>query len=311
MNRKKPVAVTIRSFDEQGPAFQKLRENFSLIYINKTGKRLNESDLSGILKNAEGVIAGTEPFTREVLASAGNLKAISRVGVGTDSIDLEEAARKNIAVYNTPDAPSQSVAEHTIALLFAILKRIPHYNRQVRENNFSTETGCLLAGKTIGIVGLGRIGYKVAVLASALGCRILYFDPYLSRTIPGTWVPAATLEELLASADIVTLHAPPQQGRKYILDEENICTCKKGVVILNTARGSLIEENALVRALDRGLVASAGLDVFPYEPYTGKLLGYDQVIVTPHVASNTREARREMEMEAVNNLITGLKEEHP
>ncbi len=279
--------------------------------MNKTGERLDETSLSDILKDAEGVIAGTEPFTQDVLRSARHLRVISRVGVGLDSIDLDEAARQRISVFNTPDAPSRSVAEHTIALLFSAFKKIPQYNSRIRKGDFSTESGSLIAGKTIGVVGIGRIGIQVAGLASALGCNVLYYDPFITRTVPDNWVRATTLTELLASADVVTLHASPQQGRKYILDEENICTCKTGVVILNTARGSLIEENALVKALDRGLVASAGLDVFPYEPYTGKLLGYDQVIVTPHVASNTREARMEMEMEAVNNLITGLNEEHP
>lgn len=181
----------------------------------------------------------------------------------------------------------------------------------MRDGNYSTEVGSLIAGKKIGIVGLGRIGFQVARLASALGCTILYYDPLLTRTVPTEWVRADSLIELLASADIVTLHASPQPGRKYILDEKNICNCKKGVIILNTARGTLIDEQALIQSLDSALVASAGLDVFPEEPYKGKLLGYRQVVMTPHVASNTYEARQEMEMEAVNNLLTGLRDEKP
>lgn len=309
MNQKRAIAITIRSFDEHSPAFQKLIANFTIVYHNKTGKRLNEISLSDILKNVDGVIAGTEPFTQNVLRSSRHLRVISRVGIGIDSIDLTEAAQQKILVCNTPDAPSHSVAEHTIALLFSILKKIPQYNSRIRDGNYSTEVGSLMAGKTIGIVGLGRIGFKVAVIASALGCIIRYYDPFLTHTVPAEWMRADSLFELLASADVVTLHASPQPGRKYILDEENICYCKKGAIILNTARGTLIEEQALIQSLESGFISSVGLDVFPHEPYTGKLLDYSQVVMTPHVASNTFEARQEMEMEAANNLINGLKDE--
>jgi D-3-phosphoglycerate dehydrogenase len=307
MSRKPRIAITIRSFDESGPAFERLWENSDIIYINKSGERLNESTLSDVLKNAEGVIAGTESLTECVLKSAPYLRVISRVGVGLDSVDMEEANRQKITVFNTPDAPTRSVAEHTIALLLSIVKKIPQYNSRIRKGDYSTESGSLIFGKKIGIVGLGRIGFQVAELASALGCSVQYYDPLLTKVVPVTWMRADTLIELLACADVVTLHASPQPGKKYILDESNISNCKKGAILLNTARGTLIEEQALIQSLDCGRIASVGLDVFPQEPYTGKLLEYDQVIMTPHVASNTREARKEMEMEAVNNLLMGMR----
>lgn len=298
-----PVAITIRSFNRSGPAMKALESEFSLTYMNPTGRRLEEADLIAAVKEAEYVIAGTERFSRAVLDAAKNLRAISRVGVGTDSIDLDAAASRTIRILTTPEAPAAAVAEHALALLLAASKRIPRYNHSLRQGDFSLEPGILLSGKTVGIVGLGRIGRKFARILSCMGCRVRYFDPYVPESPDPAWDAAPSLPDLVRGADIISLHAPPGPDGSPLIGPEIFAQCTKGMILLNTARGSLVDESALEAALDEGIVGAAGLDVFRDEPYTGSLLKYPQVIVTPHVASNTAESREQMEYEAVQNLI--------
>jgi D-3-phosphoglycerate dehydrogenase len=267
---------------------------------------MGEEDLRQALDGAVGVIAGTEPFSPTVINACPRLRVISRVGTGIDSIDSGTAHARGIRIFTTPEPPVQAVAEHTLALLLSILKGIPQRNEMMRKGEELVQPGTLLAGKTVGIIGFGRIGMKVAAMLRSLGCRVLAYDPYTrGMDQEGVEFPAS-LEDLVAEADILTLHASAQPGDRPILDKRILSRCRRGVVILNAARGSLIDEAALVHALEEGRVAAAGLDVFPSEPYRGPLLRFPQVIATPHVASNTIETRREMEMEAVENLITGL-----
>lgn len=307
MNTK--IAVTIRSFESTQSLLTSLQDIGKISYTNNTGKRLNEDELCKVVENVDGVIAGTEKFTRRVFESSPNLNVISRVGVGLDSIDLDAAQEHGVIVVNTPDAPIQAVAEHTLALIFAVLKRITIYNDNIHRGEYTVESGLLLNGRSVGIVGLGRIGRKVAEMLECLGCTILYYDPFMTGKLDDTWRCVNTLAELLENADIVSLHLPPQKDNKPILDKRAFEKCKKGLVVINTARGSLIDEGAFVQAIQNGIILGAGLDVFPFEPYTGKLLDYLQIVTTPHVASNTIESRQQMEMEAVNNLINELRDE--
>lgn len=301
---KRPsVAITIRSFDQYGRAMKKLNDEFEIVYINSTGLRLSENDLMSAIRNAEYVIAGTEIFSKKVLEESINIRVISRVGVGIDNIDITTAEKHRIHILNTPEAPGFAVAEHTLALLLTILKNIPKYNNQMRSGNSAVEPGLMLSGKTVGIVGLGRIGYRVATMLAALGCTIYYYDPYIRSSPPTEWFSVSSLENLVSYVEVVSLHSAPQKKGTAIFDSRIFAQCKKGIIIINTARGSLIDERALADALDAGIVAAAGLDVFPMEPYNGKLLKYHQVIVTPHVASNTIESRQQMEMEAVEHIV--------
>jgi len=300
---KPPVAITIRSFNHFGEAMKKIKDEFEIVYVNSTGLRLSENDLISAIGIAEYVVAGTEIFSKKVLEASANLKVISRVGVGTDNIDINTAEKQRIYILNTPEAPGLAVAEHTLALLLAVLKKIPQYNQQIRDGNYAVEYGLTLSGKIIGIIGLGRIGYRVATMCAALGCTIHYFDPYIRSCPPSEWILHSSLDALLNTVDIVTLHTAPQKDGAAILDKQFFTQCKKGIIVINTARGSLIDERAFADALDEGKVSAAGLDVFSTEPYKGELLKYSQVIVTPHVASNTLESRQQMEREAVENII--------
>lgn len=303
MEKKFGVSIAIRSFNFHGVAFKKLESKCTLIYINNSGKRLDGSNLYVALQNADGVIAGTEQYSREVLQKSPHLKVISRVGVGVDNINLEYADKYGITIVNTPNAPIEAVAEHTIALIFSLLKNIPLYYGRMRVGDYSIQQGSLLSGKTIGIIGLGRIGQKVATLLDALGAKIVYYDPLIKKNMPEEWVRVNNLNDLFETADVISLHSSPQSGNLPVLDKNAFARCKAGVVIINTARGSLIDEGALIHALDRGIVSSAGLDVVSVEPYNGPLLDYPQVIITPHVASNTVESRQQMEIEAVENML--------
>jgi D-3-phosphoglycerate dehydrogenase / 2-oxoglutarate reductase len=303
---KKNIAITIRSFGSDPRLMDNLRSHCSVVYLNTTGSRLASQDLKKILGGVMGVIAGTEPFDREVITSAKDLRVISRVGVGTDSIDLDAAAERGVKIVTTNTATVQPVAEHTLALLFSLLKKIPEYHESTKNGDYSVKRTYLLQGKVVGIIGLGRIGFRVGELLSCLGCKILFFDPFCTATPPTGWKKADSSEELFSLADVITLHAPAQKDGKPIMSREAFNQCRTGVLLINTARASLVDETALTEALQSGKVAGAGLDVTKEEPYAGPLRAFSQVIITPHVASNTIESRMEMENEAVRNLISAL-----
>jgi len=305
---KAKIAITARSFDIHGEAYKKLIQYCDVVTINQTGNRLGENELITSIQNADGTISGTEIFSKNVIESAPTLKIISRIGVGIDNIDLDTCARHSIKVCSTPDAPAIAVAEHTLALLFSTLKHIPQYYGQVRHGDFSISYGILLSGKTVGIIGFGRIGRQVAVLLSAMGCKVLFFDPYVEAIHSVPWKKIPKLDMLVKKSDIISLHSSPPQTGSPLITQEILSNAKKGLIIINTARGSLIDEKALDAALDSGLVAAAGLDVVSHEPYSGPLLRHSEVLITPHVASNTVESRMRMEMEAVTNIVTFLGE---
>ena len=252
MNERYKTAITIRSFDQKGEAYAKLSANTDIIFVNTSGQRLSETALVEIIKDAEGIIAGTESYPAGVLQSAPHLKVISRVGVGVDNIDLDYARQNGIRVVNTPVAPGDAVAEHTLALIFSVLKNIPQYYERIHRGEHSVLQGSLIAGKTTGIIGLGRIGRKVATLLESCGSVITFYDPWIKDPVPEHWIRKDTLDDLLHDADIITLHSSPQEQSAPLLDTKAFASCRPGVVLINTARGSLIDEPALIHALDQG-----------------------------------------------------------
>lgn len=305
MNRFR-VAITIRSFNINTTAFFALKQISVVTFLNKSGNRLNSHELISAIGNADGVIAGTEVFSKQVIESSKNLKVLSRVGAGLDSIDLHYAKKFGIAIFNTPDAPVPAVAEHTLALILTLAKQIPRSvkNDSEREN----KPGFLIQGRTVGIIGLGRIGKRVAELLYCFGCRISYYDPFISPDVPGSWHRVDTVEELLTSTDIISLHTPSQPDDEPLLNSSRLKLCKRGSIIINTARGSLLDNKALYECLCNGLVSAAGLDVITEDQFTEQIKNHPHVIITPHVASNTVESREEMETEAIQNLISYIKE---
>jgi len=307
--KSKPnLAITIRSIDNKNSNYKLLENYFDVSYINETGRRLSENEVINAIAKADAVLAGTEQFNKKVLESTDSLKVISRVGVGLDNIDLNVASERNIVVLNTPNAPTQAVAEHTTALILTIYKNIITYNSEIKGNYQKNTSGRLLSGKTAGVIGLGRIGFTVANLLSAFNCNINFYDPYVQdKQIPENWTRYASVNELVQNSDIITLHMPPKSDNTPILDSECFNQVKRGSILINTARSSLIDERALLNALDRGIISGAGLDVYD-NIIEDQIQNYPQIILTPHVASNTKESRYEMEAEAINNLIKAIME---
>lgn len=254
------------------------------------------SDLPSIIGGFEAVIVRSATrLDAALMEKAERLKVIGRAGVGIDNVDIDAATRRGIVVCNAPESTVVSAAEHTIALLLALVRHIPqaHASLKAREWERSRFAGIELAGKTLGVVGLGRIGQQVARRAAGLGMRVVGYDPFTSaeRFRELGVEPASTLERLFADSDVITLHAPLTEETRGLVSAEAIAQMRDGVRIVNTARGELVDEQALLDGIRSGRVAGAALDVFETEPYRGPLLELDQVVVTPHLAASTTEAQ--------------------
>lgn len=258
-------------------------------------------------RNSRGLVAGVETYSAATLAQLPNLRCISRTGVGIDNIDLSEAKRRDIAVLNTPDEPTIAVAELTLAMILALLRQLPKVDSMTRKYKWQRVTGHLLAGKTVGIIGLGRIGRKVAELVQAFGAIVIGVEPFPNED----WVRTNGLEivdlpTLLAHADIVSIHASGTPQHPLYLGAAEFAQMKKGAWLVNMGRGNIVDDIALNEALTAGHLSGAGLDVFPNEPYRGPLCDNDQVILSPHQATLTIETRVAMETRAVKNLVRYL-----
>jgi D-3-phosphoglycerate dehydrogenase / 2-oxoglutarate reductase len=232
------------------------------------------------------------------------LKAISRCGAGLDNVDLTAAKRQDITVFNTPEAPAQAVAELTMSLILAALRRICQVDQLLRADRWSRMQGQLLAAQLVGIIGLGHIGRRVAKLCQAFDARVVAHDPYIDPTSHG--VELVPLKKLLAEADVISLHLPYGANTHHLLDAKAFARMKPGSIIINAARGGLIDEIALDEALISGHLGMAALDVFEQEPYRGPLIKNDKIILTSHIGSLARESRMRMEIEAAENLLEGL-----
>lgn len=300
------VAISTSSFDVEGnPHLQYLQREGMHIAKNRHGRKLTEDETIDLLgSDTVGMIAGIEPLTERVFASAQGLKVVSRCGSGLDSVDLASAKRYGISVFNTPEAPAQAVAELTMGLILAVLRRICEIDRLLRAGEWPRMQGGLLAAQTVGIIGLGRVGKRVATLCQAFGAQVIAHDSYVEQSPPG--VKLTTLPTLLAEADIVSLHLTYDTQTHHLLDAKAFSHMKPGAVLINTARGGLIDEVALAEALNAGRLGAAALDVFEQEPYHGPLLQCDKAILTSHVGSLARESRQRMEIEAAENLRRGL-----
>jgi len=259
------------------------------------------------------IIRGRTKLGRDVLeAGAGRLKAICRAGVGLDNVDLGAAEELNIAVFNTPEASTEAVAELTVALMLALARAIPRADGAMKNGLWIKRElmGWELAGKTLGIIGFGRIGQRVAEICSALRMRILAYrrtrPPGLEEVLKRTGARMAPLEELLRSSDIITIHVPLTPQTRHMIGEREIAMMKDGAIIINTSRGGVIDEEALLRALKNGKLAGAALDVFEEEPPRGvslELARLPNVIATPHIGGQTKEAQEMASRMAAEKLI--------
>ncbi|MBN2558271.1 MAG: phosphoglycerate dehydrogenase [Clostridia bacterium] len=272
---------------------------------NPYGRRLSENELSKILEEIrpDAIIAGVEPLTRKVLEGKPYLKAISRCGAGLDNVDLEAAKSLGIRVLNTPDAPTAAVAEMTVALILSLIKKLNIADAAVRRGEWKSPGGNMLFGKTIGIIGCGRIGEYVSRLLTAFGCDIIGHD--IAR-IPTGSIKPVEFDFLIGNADIISLHVPYSEKTRHIIGAAEIKGMKKSALLINTARGGLIDETALYDALSRGDISGAAIDCFEKEPYDGPLRELSNVILSPHMASGAEESRHGMEKEALENVLFAL-----
>jgi D-3-phosphoglycerate dehydrogenase len=298
------IAIGPSSFaEEDDTPLRRLRAAGCEIVPNTFRRRLTEPEIIAHLNGAVGLIAGLEPLNANVIDGAKNLRAIARAGIGMENVDLAAAKARGIKVSNTPDAPTQAVAEMTIAAMLALCRRLVSSSAALHAGKWEKQVGLGLDGANVLMIGFGRIGRRVAELARAFGARVSAYDPELTGAIPPEITRESDLHAALARADIVTLHAV---SNRTIIGAKEFAAMRNGAILLNSARGELVDEDALVAALDSGKVASAWFDAFREEPYTGRLTKYDQVLLTPHTATYTRRCRLDMESAAVDNLLRDL-----
>jgi len=302
------IVISTSSFDvENNPGIDLLRSAGLQIATNPFGRKLTETEISSLLDDSVvGLLAGVEPLTAQVIRGARSLRVISRCGVGLDNVDQAAAGDQDVRVLSTPDAPVDAVVEMTMALMLATLRQIPRADRELRSGGWPRLKGRLLKAQTVGIMGLGRIGNKVASLCASFAARVIAHDPVLRDTPSGVeWVEP---QELLSQSDVVSLHTPYGEKTHHLINKKSLAAMKRGAILINTARGGLVDETELVKALQDGQLSAVGLDVFESEPYLGVLRDIPQVVLTPHLASSAIESRREMELEAAANLYQGLRD---
>jgi len=275
---------------------------------NPYGRKLTEQETIALGKDCVGIIAGVESLNSRVIDALPILKCISRVGVGMDSVDINYAESKGIKVLNTPDGPTRAVAELTLGLTLSLLRKIPNAHLDLKKKIWKKQTGSLLLGKKVGVLGLGRIGKMVSESFRALGNPVYGFDPYPNKE----WakqkeVDIIGFEELLSTCDILTIHVPGNKDGSSILGKDQLTLLKSDCFIINVSRGGVIDEDALYDALKAEQLAGVALDVFSKEPYDGKLCELENVVLTPHIGSYAKEGKLKMEVDAVQNLINALK----
>lgn len=268
---------------------------------------------------AQAIIASSAiTYDAALLDAAPRLRIIARGGIGLDNVDVEAATQRGIAVCNTPDGPTESTAEHTVAMMLALAKRIKQGNVNLAAGQFGPRTGLLgseVQGKTLGLIGLGRIGRRVAEICRlGLQMRVLAYDPFVSAERAGELgVGLADLDTVIAEADVLSLHLPLTPDTRHLIDRERIALMKDGAYLLNLARGPLVDEAALLDALEAGKLAGAGLDAFETEPLPADSPWRDHpdVIATPHTASVTAEGRARTDVMAVQEVLAFFNGQRP
>jgi D-3-phosphoglycerate dehydrogenase len=309
------VLIGSRSFGQAFPEhLQQLEAAGCEIIPNGVGGRAyRAAELMEALKGSDGIITGTDELTAAVINAADRLKTIAKHGVGLETIDLEAARNRGIVVSSTPGTNHDSVADLAVALLLALARGVVKSHNDVVRGGWKAFYGIELMGKTLGIVGLGRIGKAVAVRAQAFGMQVIAFDPYPDELWASKHNASfVSLNQLLAQADVVTLHAAAEMTAGPLLGAAQLAAMKPTALLINTARGALVDEAALTAALRDRQIAGAGLDAFVEEPPGGSpLLNLDNVILTAHLGGRTVDAQRKQGEMCLENLLRALRGEEP
>ncbi|AEM77860.1 hydroxyacid dehydrogenase [Thermoanaerobacter wiegelii] len=291
--------------------------------VNKRSQNIIEANLGGVAEiiyktniydivpakeiiDMDAIILGDAKVTKETIVGANKLRVIGRLGVGIDNIDTEACKQKGIVVVNTPGENAISVAEHVFGLILAVSRRLTCLDKLIREGRWKEKIkyeGIELFGKTIGIIGMGAIGKEVMRIALGFGMNVLYNDIEENKNIQRENVMYASLESVLSKSDIVTLHVPLTQKTYHLINREKIKLMKQGAILINTARGAIVDEDALYDALSEGLIGGAGIDVYTSEPlYTHKFFKLENVVLTPHVGDFTKEAQDRILMRVCSEI---------
>jgi phosphoglycerate dehydrogenase-like enzyme len=296
------VAVTPRSFRHTpGEHLDRLRAELDVRFPD-LDRPLDEDEMTDLVRGCAGLIVGVDPVTARVL-EAGPLRVVVKYGSGMDNIDVSAAEALGIRVSSTPGANSRSVAELAIALLLALARNVPRHDQNVREGSWSRITGIELAGKRLGVVGYGAIGREVARIAQGLDMQVVAHDPLVEDAD----VPLISLDELYATSDAVSLHLPLTAETRGMVGAQELAAMKPATFLVNTARGGLVDEDALADALRSGRLAGAALDGFEHEPLEeSPLKELDNVVLSPHAGAATHDAVLRTAARAVDQLLRDL-----
>jgi D-3-phosphoglycerate dehydrogenase len=273
--------------------------------------KLTPDELKKVIKDYDALLVrSATKVTSDIINAADRLKIIGRAGVGLDNVDVEAASKKGIIVVNTPGGNTISTAEHTFSMMMALSRTIPQADLSMKKGEWERKKfmGVELYGKTLGIVGLGRIGTEVARRAIAFGMTVLAYDPYLSaEKAKDLGIENVDLKKLFERSDYITVHTPLTDETKHMISDKEFGMMKKGVRIINCARGGIIDEDALVKAIESGKASGAAFDVYENEPPKGsKLIGLDKVVLTPHLGASTEEAQTNVAVEVANTVRDAL-----
>jgi D-3-phosphoglycerate dehydrogenase len=276
-------------------------------------QKMTEERLIELLADVDGAIVGVVPLTARVLENAPKLKVVSAHGVGVDHIDVEAAARHGVIVANCPGTNDQAVADLAIGLMIAIARKIPSVDRELRRGHWGRHGGSELWNKTLGLIGLGRIGRGVAKRALGFDMRVLAYDPYVSQEqVRSLDVRLTSFDEVIAASDFLSLHAVLNDETRNMMGAAQFRVMKSSAYLINTSRGGLVDEAALYQALIEGQIAGTALDTFVNEPPLGSpLLQLDNLVVTPHIGAHTKEAIERVGVLAAQNVVQALQMGEP
>lgn len=296
--------------DPEGPAYTGVLAEHGLECRFRTVDPSDEAAVIDAARDCEAILFSDTRFTDSLFAALPNLKMISRRGIGIDTVDLEAATRHGVTVCNCAHYGTYDVAEHTVALILSLLHAIARYDKAVKDaNNWSTDGvpyARRLKDRKFGIIGFGRIARWICKLLSGFGMEIMVYDPYLPPETPmEPGIRRVSLDQLLAQTDIISVNAPLTNETRHMINADSIRRMKDGVLLINTSRGALIDETALIAALESGKVGGAALDVFETEPFADscKLRNFPNVVLTPHVAWRSEEAIQSLHAEVTGNIL--------
>ena len=303
------VLTTPRSYGKTDPAvFEMLKEKGLEVVRNETGGILDKETMMRLLADCEGLIVGVDPVDEEVIASAPKLRAIAKYGVGVDNIDLDAAKARGIAVSRTVGANSEAVADYAVALMLAVARKVPLIDRTCRMGSWKKITTIDVSHATLGILGLGAIGKNVARRAQGFDMEVLAYDVFWDDAYAAAHhITKATPEEIFRRSDFISVHLPLLPETENFISKPQLAMMKPNVILINTARGGLINEDDLLNALENGTIYGAGIDAFCEEPPKDpRWFTLDNVVIGSHCAASTAGASRNMGRMATANLIRDL-----